>query len=143
MFVQHVNHAPMARLIADRAEVAWGGGSSVGAAAGDLGEAWSAAPATVVIIGPMPFEQHGDTGGEVRPGHQSQPPLYPAAPGQWRREIDWLRIGAALSDRGMLALRDAAAGLTERKLANLVERSYVALGGTCIHFFGVTSMARS
>ena len=32
MFVQHVNHAPMARLIAHRAEVAWGGGSSVGAA---------------------------------------------------------------------------------------------------------------
>src|SRR5580658_6079616 len=32
MFVQHVNHAPMARRIAERAEVAWGGGSSIAAA---------------------------------------------------------------------------------------------------------------
>src|SRR5580658_115806 len=32
MFVQHVNHAPLASKIADRAEVAWGGGSSIAAA---------------------------------------------------------------------------------------------------------------
>src|SRR4029077_33107 len=58
-------------------------------------------------------------------------------------EIDWMRIGAALTDRGMAALRDGLrAGLTERELADLVERSYIALGGTnVIHFFGVTPMA--
>ena len=32
LFVQHVNHAPLARRLADRADVAWGGGSSIGAA---------------------------------------------------------------------------------------------------------------
>ena len=58
-------------------------------------------------------------------------------------ELDWLRIGAALTDRGMIALRDGLRpGLSERDLADLVERSYVALGGTnVIHFFGVTPMA--
>jgi Xaa-Pro aminopeptidase len=58
-------------------------------------------------------------------------------------EIDWMRIGAALSDRGMLALRDGLRpGMTERELGNLVERGYVALGGTTvIHFIGVTAMA--
>jgi Xaa-Pro aminopeptidase len=58
-------------------------------------------------------------------------------------ELDWLRIGAALTDRGMIALRDGLRpGLSERELADLVERSYVALGGTnVIHFIGVTPMA--
>src|SRR5579862_5854394 len=32
MFVQHVNHVPLARRLAAPAEVAWGGGSSIGAA---------------------------------------------------------------------------------------------------------------
>src|SRR5258707_14391737 len=36
MFVQHVNHAPMAQRIAHRAEVAWGGGSSICAAIAGL-----------------------------------------------------------------------------------------------------------
>jgi Xaa-Pro aminopeptidase len=58
-------------------------------------------------------------------------------------EIDWMLIGAAMTDRGMAALRDGLRpGLTERELADLVERSYIALGGTnVIHFFGVTPMA--
>jgi Xaa-Pro dipeptidase len=43
----------------------------------------------------------------------------------------------------MLALRDALRpGLSERDLAEIVERSYVALGGVnVIHYFGVTAMA--
>src|SRR5580700_8832154 len=57
MFVQHVNHAPMARRIADRAEVAWGGGSSIGAAIAVL-EKRAARAGKVGVIGPMTFEQH-------------------------------------------------------------------------------------
>ncbi len=57
-------------------------------------------------------------------------------------ELDWLRIGAHFSDLGMMALRDGLrAGLTERELGDLVERAYVAQGGTnVIHYFGVTPM---
>jgi len=45
----------------------------------------------------------------------------------------------ALTDFGMAGLRDGLQpGLTERALADLVERAYIALGGTnVIHFFGV------
>jgi len=58
-------------------------------------------------------------------------------------EIDWLRIGAALSDAGLKELIDnCRPGLSERELANLVERAYVGQGGTTfIHYIGVTSMA--
>ena len=60
-----------------------------------------------------------------------------------QEEIDWLRIGAHFSDRGMAGLRDGLKpGLTERELGDLVERAYVADGGTnSIHYIGVTSMA--
>jgi Xaa-Pro dipeptidase len=58
-------------------------------------------------------------------------------------EIDWLRIGAALSDLGLEALlKETKPGMTERELANMVERAYVGQGGaTFIHYIGVTSMA--
>ncbi len=142
MFVQHVNHVPLARQLAAPAEVAWGGGSSIGAAIAAL-EQRAARAGRVGVIGPMSFEQHDKL--EARFG----------APANLNRgytrlrqiksdeELDWLRIGAALTDRGMLALRDGLrAGLSERDLADLVERSYVALGGTnVIHFIGVTPMA--
>ncbi len=39
-------------------------------------------------------------------------------------EIDWLRIGAALSDLGLAALLgETKPGLTERELGNVVERA--------------------
>src|SRR3954453_7726262 len=40
-------------------------------------------------------------------------------------EVDWLRIGAAMSDAGLKALVEGTrAGMTERELGNLVERAY-------------------
>jgi Xaa-Pro aminopeptidase len=58
-------------------------------------------------------------------------------------EIEWLRIGAALSDAGLDSLvKNTRLGMTERQLADLVERAYVGQGGTTfIHYIGVTSMA--
>jgi Xaa-Pro dipeptidase len=58
-------------------------------------------------------------------------------------EIEWLRIGARLSDAGFHALlHGTRPGLAEYDLANLVERAYVGEGGTTfIHYIGVTSMA--
>jgi Xaa-Pro dipeptidase len=57
-------------------------------------------------------------------------------------EIDWLRIGAALSDAGFEELlKNTKPGMSERDLGNLVERAYVGEGGTTfIHYIGVTSM---
>jgi Xaa-Pro dipeptidase len=142
MFVQHVNHAPLAGRIASRAKVAWGGGSSIGAAIEVL-ERRGAQSGRVAVIGPMTFEQHATLSGRF--GMITN--LNRAYIGQRQvkspEEIDWLRIGAALSDRGMLALRDGlCAGVTERELGDIVERGYVRFGGTTvIHFIGVTPMA--
>jgi Xaa-Pro dipeptidase len=143
MFVQHVNHAPMARRIADRAEVAWGGGSSIGAAIAVL-EKRGARTGKVGIIGPMIFEQHAMLAkkfGAIGNLNRRYTRLRQVKSAE---EIDWMRIGAALTDRGMMALReDLRPGMSERDLADLVERAYIALGGTnVIHFFGVTSMAK-
>jgi Xaa-Pro dipeptidase len=143
MFVQHVNHAPMARRIADRAAVAWGGGSSIGAAIAVL-EKRGARAGKVGVIGPMTFEQHAmlaEKFGAIGNLNRRYTRLRQVKSDE---EIDWMRIGAALTDRGMMALRDGLRpGLSERDLADLVERAYIALGGTnVIHFFGVTSMAK-
>jgi Xaa-Pro aminopeptidase len=59
-------------------------------------------------------------------------------------EIDWFRIGCALSDAGMANLiKEAEVGMTEHELANLIERGYVAHGGMHgIHFIGTTPMTK-
>ena len=59
-------------------------------------------------------------------------------------EIDWLRIGAALSDAGLAALVNGTQiGMTERELGNMIERAWVGHGGTTmIHYVGRTSMAK-
>jgi len=143
MFVQHVNHAPMARRIADRAEIAWGGGSSIGAAVAVL-EKRGARNGRVGVIGPMTFEQHATLAGKFGAIANLNRPYTRLRQVKSAEEIDWMRIGAALTDRGMTALREGLRpGLSERDLADLVERAYVALGGTnVIHFFGVTPMAK-
>jgi len=57
-------------------------------------------------------------------------------------EIDWLRIGAALSDAGLRALVGGCRpGMSERELGALVESAYIRHGGTTmIHYIGVTAM---
>jgi Xaa-Pro aminopeptidase len=143
MFVQHVNHAPMARRIANQAEVAWGGGSSIGSAISTLAKRGARA-GKVGVIGPMTFEQHAALTASMGAITNLNRPYTLLRQVKSAEEIDWMRIGAALTDRGMMALRDnLRPGLSERDLAEIVERAYIALGGTnVIHFFGVTSMAQ-
>jgi Xaa-Pro dipeptidase len=142
LFVQHVNHAPLARRLADRAEVAWGGGSSVAAAIAVL-ERRGARSGRVGVIGPMTFEQHGTLAARFGTIANLNRPYVRLRQVKSAEELDWLRIGAFLTDRGMGALRHGLRpGLSERDLAFLVEGAYLALGGTnVIHYFGVTSMA--
>ena len=142
MFVQHVNHVPLARRLAAPAEVAWGGGSCIEAAAAVL-EKRAAKNGRVGVIGPMTFEQHAVLAARFGAIANLNRRYVRLRQVKSAEEIDWMRIGAAMTDRGMLALRDALRpGLSERDLAEIVERSYVALGGVnVIHYFGVTAMA--
>ncbi|MFN4284274.1 MAG: M24 family metallopeptidase [Alphaproteobacteria bacterium] len=58
-------------------------------------------------------------------------------------EIDWLRIGCALTDLGLESLADnVRPGMNEHELQALIEAGYLPWGGlTQIHFLGLTSMA--
>lgn len=141
LFVQWINHAPLARNLAPEADVAWGGESSIRAAIAVL-EKRGARENRVGIIGALPFEQHAALAarfGRIANLNRAYVRLRRVKSAE---EIDWLRIGAWLSDRGMAGLRDGLApGLDERALGDLIERAYVREGGTnVIHFIGATSM---
>jgi Xaa-Pro dipeptidase len=142
LFVQHVNHVPMARRLAAPAEVAWGGGSSIAAALAALDHRGARA-GRLGVVGPLTFEQHEQLAARFGAPANLNRRYVRLRQIKSAEELDWLRIGAALTDRGMNALRDGLRpGLSERDLADLVERSYLSLGGAnVIHFFGVTPMA--
>src|SRR5262245_4949475 len=141
LFVQWINHAPLAKRLASEADVAWGGESSIGATIAVL-ETRGARENRVGVIGPLGFAQHAALAarfGKVADLNRAYVRLRRV---KSQEEIDWLRIGAWLSDRGMAGLRDGlAVGLTERELGDLIERAYTREGGSnVIHFIGVTSM---
>lgn len=58
-------------------------------------------------------------------------------------ELDFLRVGCAFTDLAVEALaREAAPGLDEHDLGDIIERAYVPWGGmTQIHYTSCTSMA--
>jgi len=95
------------------------------------------------VIGPMTFEQHDSLTARFGAVANLNRRYVRLRQIKSAEEIAWMRIGAALTDRGMAALRDGLRpGLTERDLADLVERAYLARGGVnAIHYFGVTAMA--
>jgi Xaa-Pro aminopeptidase len=142
LFVQYVNHAPQARILADKADVAWGGESSIAAAIGVL-ERRGARQDRVATMGPVTADQHAALTakfGKLKSLNRDYIRLRQVKSAE---ELDWLRIGAHFSDLGMAALRDGLKpGMNERELGDLVERVYVPRGATnVIHYIGVTSMA--
>jgi Xaa-Pro dipeptidase len=141
LFVQWINHAPLAKRLASEADVAWGGESSIGAGIAVL-EKRGARENRVGVIGSLGFAQHAALAarfGKVADLNRVYVRLRRV---KSQEETDWLRIGAWLSDRGMAGLREGLTiGLTERALADLIERAYMREGGTnVIHFIGTTSM---
>ena len=142
LFVQYVNHAPQAKILADKAEVTWGGESSIAAAVDVLAKR-GARENRVAVLGPATADQHAALAakfGKLKSINRGYVRLRQVKSAE---ELDWLRIGAHFSDLGMTALRDGVkAGLNERELGDLVERAYVAQGAiNVIHYIGVTSMS--
>ena len=142
LFVQFYNHVPLARELARNAAVAWAGPSALGTVLAELRRRGTAG-GPLGVVGPLP---HGVRRGLVDAGFE---PIDLNADYTGIRlvksseEVEWLRIGAALSDAGIEALASGLrSGLTEWDLADLPERAYVPHGGTThIHYFGVTPMA--
>ncbi|MGB9396055.1 MAG: M24 family metallopeptidase [Pseudolabrys sp.] len=141
LFVQYVNHAPQAQILADKADVAWGRESSIAEAIRVLEER-GARQDRIATVGPVSAEQHATLStkfGKPTSLNRDYIRLRQVKSGE---ELDWLRIGAHFSDLGMTALRDGLkTGMNERELGDLVERAYISQGATnVIHYIGVTDM---
>ena len=142
LFIQYFNHVPQASILAADADVAWGGERTIAAATQELSRR-GAKSNRVAVVGPLTVDQHAvlvARFGDLKILNRDYIELRMIKSSE---ELDWLRIGAHLSDLGMMALRDnLVPGLTERELCNAIERNYVGLGGVnVIHFIGATSMA--
>jgi Xaa-Pro aminopeptidase len=142
LFVQYVNHAPQARLLADKADVTWGDESSIAAAIGVLAKR-GAREQRVATIGPLSADQHAALSARFGKPKNLNRDYIRLRQVKSAEELDWLRIGAHFSDLGMAALRDGVRlGLNERQLGDLVERAYVSQGANnVIHYIGTTSMS--
>lgn len=142
LFVQYFNHVPQASLLAADADVSWGGEQTIAAAIAEL-SARGAKANRVAVIGPLTVDQHAALSAHFCELKTLNRDYMRIRMIKSPEEIDWLRIGAHLSDLGMEALRDnISSGINERELCNVIERAYVGLGGVnVIHFIGATQMA--
>jgi len=140
MWVEWVNHFPLAKKIARDVDVEWGAHQGIQKA---LAELKRRGAKRVGVIGPLVvskwrlLEEHFTLVGLDREYIRLRMI-------KSKEELDWLKIGAALSDAGLAALmREARPGRTERELGNAIERAWVGHGGTTmIHYLGITSMAK-
>ena len=144
LFVQYVNHASQARIVADKADVEWGGESSIAAAVKVL-EKRGSRGGRIGSIGPLTADQYGQLAARFAKITNLTRGYVQLRQVKSAEEINWLRIGAHFSDCGMMALRDGLEpGLNERELGDMVERAYVSKGATnVIHYIGTTPMNAS
>ncbi|MBK5267810.1 MAG: aminopeptidase P family protein [Acidimicrobiia bacterium] len=138
LYIQFYNHVPTARILAKDAEVQWGGPSTTQTVSEDLHGS-----RRVGLIGPIGYKMHAVLKAAVGTlidldGAYTRLRMIKSA-----EEIDWLRLGARLSDQAITSLRETVLpGMTEQDLGAIVEAAYLAEGGTNhIHYFGVTSMS--
>lgn len=139
LFIQHYNHVPLARRLAAQFEVRWGGSSTIDALEVELSKRNAK---KIGLVGPASAAKLRRLGARLELVDLN------AAYVELRlvkseEELDWVRIGAWLSDLAIGALqREARSGIDERELWRICENAYAAQGGTTwIHYFGVTSMA--
>lgn len=142
MFVQFYNHVPLADRIAEGVEVGWGGQSTIEAAIAEMEKRGKGA-GRVGVIGPLSLGNVRKLDAWAEEVIDLNRAYFAMRLVKSDEEIEWMRIGAALSDLSVEALIDGVKpGLDERDLGDLVERAYQPWGGTnVIHFFGVTQMS--
>lgn len=138
MHMEWHNHVPLARRLARDVEVRWGEQRGIVLTVDELKRRGAK---RIGVIGPLVVGKYRQLEAVfdvvALDGEYTQLRMRKSA-----EELDWLRIGAALSDAGMRALvAGTRPGLDERELAALVEAAYIGLGGTTmIHYIGVTAM---
>ncbi len=138
MHMEWHNHVPLARRLAHDVDVRWGEHRGTALTVAELKRRGAK---RVGLIGPLTVAKFRQLEAAfdmvLLDADYAQLRMRKSA-----EEIDWLRIGAALSDAGLRALvAGTRPGMDERELAALVEGAYIGLGGTTmIHYIGVTSM---
>lgn len=138
MHMEWHNHLPLARKIAQDVDVRWGQHQGIALTVDELRRRGAK---RVGLIGPLVVSKFRQLEAAfdivLLDAEYTRLRMRKSA-----EEIDWLRIGAALSDAGMRALvAGTRPGMDERELAALVESAYVGIGGTTmIHYIGVTAM---
>jgi Xaa-Pro aminopeptidase len=139
LFIQHYNHVPLARRIAAQCDVRWGGTSTIDALAVELAKRNSKKVGLVGLLGPARLRRLGERFELV----DLNPAYVELRMVKSDEELDWVRVGAWLSDLAIESIfKNARKGMDERALWRLCEEAYVGEGGTTwIHYFGVTSMA--
>lgn len=139
MWVQFYNHLPNARRLARRCTVSWDGPRTWLAAGEALAERGAR---RIGVIGPLGWKAHAELSDRFEivslDAEYTRLRLIKSA-----EEIEWMRRGAELSDRGIGAVRDGIRpGMAETELGAICEAAYLDTGATNqIHYFGVTSMA--
>lgn len=142
MFVHYFNHLPLARTLATEADVQWGGESTFGNVVEELRRRGATA-GRVGFIGSLGHEAHAKLRAAFGDPLNLNRDYVRLRRVKSAEELDWFRIGAFMSDLGNEALAaNARPGVSERELANAIERAYVGLGGTTsLHFIGATPMS--
>lgn len=141
LWVEYFNHIPLATRIAAQADVRSAVPSLMDCVVDEIKQR-KLATGRLGIIGPLGFagyQKLDEAFGSVASLGKAYVDLRLIKSAE---EIDWLTIGAALSDEAIGAMRtQLKPGLCERELADLVEHAYVPHGGTThIHYFGISSM---
>jgi Xaa-Pro aminopeptidase len=140
MSVEWANHFPLARKIALDVDVRWGEHRGI---LKTIEELQRRGAKRVGVIGPLRQAKYRQLERSFKV-KQLDAEYTRLRMIKSEEELDWLRLGAALSDAGLAALlAETKPGLTERELGAIVESAYVKHGGTTlIHYIGVTSMAK-
>ena len=141
LLVQFHNHVPLASRLALGCEVRWGGPATSSTLTDEL-DRRGARDRRLGLVGPVGFRLYDRVGEHVSGAVDLGAAYTRARLVKSSEELDWMAVGAHLSDLSVLALRDGLhPGIVDHELADLVERAYTPLGGTNhIHYFAITAM---
>jgi Xaa-Pro aminopeptidase len=141
LYVQYYNHLPLARRVARDADVHWVGAQTARTVAEALSRR-GAASRRVGVIGPLGFSARDTIATSCKEIVDLNRGYVRLRRVKSTEELDWFRLGAALSDLSIEALlQEMRPGLSERDLGDIIEHAYMAHGArNVIHFIGLTSM---
>jgi Xaa-Pro aminopeptidase len=140
MLMEWYNHWPLARKLARDTEVRWGEHRGFDKVIGDLK---ARGAKRVGMMGALSYSRCKKLEVAFGPLVDLNREYVRLRLVKSAEEIQWMRIGAALTDLAIEGLRrDARPGMTERELGAICEAAYHPHGGvTYIHYFLTTPMA--